>query len=50
MTIKIVRDRAISTPEADFYTVYFEAEVAFECLSKEEVRELTIADIVDASM
>ena len=50
MTIKIVRDRAISTPEADFYTVLLEDEVVFECLSKEETRNLSIADIVDATM
>ena len=47
MSIEIVKDKAISSETSSFYTVKVNGEVLLECLSAEEVKELSIRDIVE---
>lgn len=46
MEIKIVKDESISTTRTNFYSVYLDGEIILECVSEDEVKELTISEIL----
>ena len=48
MEIKIIGDNTISRGGATFYTVVCNGETLLECMSKDELRSLTIGGIEDA--
>lgn len=43
--VEIIKDTAISTDKYSFYSVYYDGEVVFECMSEAEVNALTISEI-----
>lgn len=45
MIIQIVRDNAISSVEASFYTVIADGVTLLECLSEREMEGLTLREI-----
>lgn len=46
LNIKIIKDERISTARTNFYIVKVNGETILECITEQEVKETTLADIL----
>lgn len=46
MKIEIALDKAVSTTEAGLYSLLVNGEIIMSCLGEEEVKKLTVSDII----